>query len=56
VIGTDGLVKFADVHPNWMVRTEAATIIEVVRGLRSRQRTARASVPPARLVSRPVSA
>ena len=33
VIGQDGLVRFVDVHPNWMVRTQAATIIEVVRNL-----------------------
>jgi peroxiredoxin len=33
VIGQDGVVRFADVHPNWMVRTQASTIIHVVRDL-----------------------
>jgi peroxiredoxin len=35
VIGRDGVVRFVDVHPNWMVRTQAATIIDVVRSLDS---------------------
>jgi peroxiredoxin len=33
VIGQDAVVRFADVHPNWMVRTQAATILEAVRQL-----------------------
>lgn len=33
VIGQDGLVRFADVSPDWMVRTEADTILEAVRPL-----------------------
>jgi peroxiredoxin len=33
VIDQRGVVRFADVHPNWMVRTEAATILEAVRTL-----------------------
>jgi peroxiredoxin len=35
VIGTDRVVSFADVHPNWMVRTQADVIIDVVRNLTS---------------------
>jgi peroxiredoxin len=31
VIDTDGLVTFVDVHPNWMVRTLASTIVDEVR-------------------------
>jgi peroxiredoxin len=31
VIGTDGVATFVDVHPNWMVRTLAATIVDEVR-------------------------
>jgi len=33
VIDQHGTVRFADMHPNWMIRTEAATILEVVRAL-----------------------
>jgi peroxiredoxin len=33
VIGQDRVVKFADVAPDWLVRTEAATVIEAVRRL-----------------------
>jgi peroxiredoxin len=33
VIGSDAVVRFADVHPNWMIRTQAATILDVVRNL-----------------------
>jgi peroxiredoxin len=33
VIGRDSVVRFADVHPNWMVRTQAATILDAVRNL-----------------------
>jgi peroxiredoxin len=33
VVGQDGVVHFADVHPNWMVRTEAAPIIAAVQAL-----------------------
>jgi peroxiredoxin len=33
VIGQDRVVHFADVHPNWMVRTDAATIIAAVEDL-----------------------
>jgi peroxiredoxin len=33
VIGQDGVVRFAEVHPNWMVRTEAAPIIAAVEAL-----------------------
>lgn len=36
VIDQDRVVRFADVHPNWMIRTEAQTIIDVVRGLTPR--------------------
>ena len=31
VVGQDGTVRFADIHPNWMIRTEAATVIDVVQ-------------------------
>lgn len=33
VIGTDRVVRFVDVSPDWLVRTEAAPIIEAVRSL-----------------------
>jgi peroxiredoxin len=33
VIGQDRRVRFADVAPDWMVRTEAEPVIEAVRGL-----------------------
>jgi hypothetical protein len=33
VIDIDGVVRFADVHPDWMVRTEAETVIDAVRAL-----------------------
>jgi len=35
VIGRDRVVRFADVHPDWMVRTESATIIDAVRAISS---------------------
>jgi peroxiredoxin len=34
VIGTDGVVRFVDVHPDWMVRTESTTILDVVHNLK----------------------
>jgi peroxiredoxin len=36
VIGTDGVATFVDVHPNWMVRTSASTILDQVRKLTDR--------------------
>jgi peroxiredoxin len=33
VIDQDYVVRFADVHPDWMVRTEVETILDVVRSL-----------------------
>jgi peroxiredoxin len=33
VIDTDRVVRFADVHPDWLVRTEADAVIDVVRAL-----------------------
>jgi peroxiredoxin len=33
VIGQDRVVRFADVHPDWLVRTEAGTVLEAVRPL-----------------------
>jgi peroxiredoxin len=33
VIGRDHLVKFADVSPDWLVRTEAEPVIAAVRAL-----------------------
>ena len=33
VIGRDGVVKFADVSPDWLVRTEAGSVIAAVRAL-----------------------
>ncbi|WP_131787020.1 peroxiredoxin-like family protein [Protofrankia symbiont of Coriaria ruscifolia] len=33
VIDRDRVVRFADVHPNWMVRTEATTVLNAVRPL-----------------------
>jgi peroxiredoxin len=33
VIDQDYVVRFADVHPDWMVRTEVDTILDVVRSL-----------------------
>jgi len=33
VIGQDRVVRFADVHPDWLVRTEAETVLEAVRPL-----------------------
>lgn len=35
VIGQDQVVRFADAHPDWMVRTESETIIDAVRALSS---------------------
>jgi len=34
VIGTDRRVHFADVHPDWLKRTEADTVIEAVASLK----------------------
>ncbi|WP_131744913.1 peroxiredoxin-like family protein [Frankia sp. Cppng1_Ct_nod] len=31
VIDRDRVVRFADVHPNWMIRTEATTVLDAVR-------------------------
>jgi peroxiredoxin len=33
VIGQDRVVRFADVHPDWLVRTEASVVINAVRAL-----------------------
>jgi peroxiredoxin len=33
VVGPDRVVRFADVHPDWLVRTEADTVLRVVRDL-----------------------
>jgi peroxiredoxin len=33
VIGQDRVVRFADVHPDWLVRTEAGAVLEAVRPL-----------------------
>jgi hypothetical protein len=33
VVDRDHVVRFADVHPDWMVRTEAAAVIAAVRSL-----------------------
>ena len=33
VIGQDRVVRFADVHPDWLVRTEAEAVIDAVRPL-----------------------
>ena len=33
VIDTDRVVRFADVHPDWLVRTEADAVIDAVRAL-----------------------
>jgi len=33
VIDQSSVVRFADIHPDWMVRTEAATVIDAVRAL-----------------------
>jgi hypothetical protein len=33
VIDQQGVVCYADVHPNWMIRTEAATILAAVCAL-----------------------
>jgi peroxiredoxin len=33
VIGQDRVVRFADAHPDWLVRTEAEAVIEAVRPL-----------------------
>ncbi len=33
VIGQDRVVQFADVHPDWLVRTEAAAVLDAVRPL-----------------------
>jgi peroxiredoxin len=33
VVGQDRVVRFADVHPDWLVRTEAEAVIEAVRPL-----------------------
>jgi hypothetical protein len=33
VVGQDRVVRFADVHPDWLVRTEAGAVLEAVRPL-----------------------
>jgi peroxiredoxin len=33
VVGQDRVVRFADVHPDWLVRTEADAVLEAVRPL-----------------------
>jgi hypothetical protein len=33
VIDTEFVVRFADVHPDWMVRTEAETVLDAVATL-----------------------
>lgn len=33
VIGTDGHARFVDVHPDWLLRTEADTVLDAVRAL-----------------------
>jgi peroxiredoxin len=33
VVGPDRVVRFADVHPDWMVRTEAGAVLAAVREL-----------------------
>jgi peroxiredoxin len=33
VIDHDSVVRFADVHPDWLVRTEASVVIDAVRAL-----------------------
>jgi hypothetical protein len=33
VIGQDSVVRFADIHPDWLMRTEASAVIEAVRSL-----------------------
>jgi peroxiredoxin len=33
VIDQDRVVRFADVHPDWLVRTEADAVIDAVRPL-----------------------
>ena len=33
VIDADRVVRFADVHPDWLVRTEADVVIDAVRAL-----------------------
>jgi peroxiredoxin len=33
VVGPDRVVRFADVHPDWMVRTEAGAVLDAVRAL-----------------------
>ena len=33
VIGQNGIVRFADVHPDWLLRTEAEPILEAVAAL-----------------------
>ncbi|MCU1345939.1 MAG: alkyl hydroperoxide reductase [Acidimicrobiia bacterium] len=35
VIDQDRVVRFADVHPDWLVRTEAAPVLEVLKVLRA---------------------
>lgn len=36
VVGTNGVATFVDVHPNWMVRTPASTILAEVRKITHR--------------------
>lgn len=38
VIDTDRIVRFADVHPDWLLRTEAEPILEAVAALKNRTR------------------
>jgi len=40
VIGQDRLVHFAEVSPDWMVRTEAEPILEAVRSARLERKAA----------------
>ncbi len=36
VIGHDRVVRFAEVSPDWLLRTEAEPVLEAVRGLQTR--------------------
>jgi peroxiredoxin len=33
VIDSNRVVRFADIHPNWMVRTEATAVVEAIRSI-----------------------
>jgi peroxiredoxin len=45
VIDRDHVVRFADVAPDWLLRTEAEVVIDAVRALRASSTSVRSAIP-----------